>query len=1086
MSLNIVVRYPTGREDHVAVGKGRFVVGSSKDCDIVVSDSSVDSRHLVIKATGGVLEVENATEENTVWLNEEPISGRSPFVVGDRLRIGNVGISVLEPFVPGLDETKSPDGTWKMRESINRDIRSGWQGYRRVVEKLSCFISPDEAKVASERYASGCRIFLMALCIVAVGGLAAFLLRFMQWYHAAAIIALCMRCFSNSAVLFLVGRYRMSFAGRIFLPLVQLLSALTPEIACCRYWEYNNQLADIVIFGVVFMGLPFLLGWIVDYGAGFVFEEKRTRRILRFSMLILVSFIVIGLSYLDGVVLSLPISWYWSVLAEMPFIVWCFVYKRVLSANVGIPSDSLFVAEIASRRSWKRVLCQILTFILILSSVVSTLSILGDDERHRWPRSDSDVLWTDAATKEEAWFWEDRGRYFKISDLESNKIFQLPVSDLEVHATSNEWAEAYSKYKNDRDTSSLTNSLYELTKSIYSKKKSRFSYEHRVLPDENTPEYERFKYKRVQACENFVLSDIATNICALVSAVSNNAEDKVSYEALCELLSDYRVEPSDYVAFAGNLGTNSVCVVCDAIERHRQFGAKSPYWYAARLSIGIESFTRERVKENHRQTVRCKTGILLIIVLTALGSIILYRRGADSVVGFWLGVALLWNAIMLAGMAAGYDSGVPTCVLDAIWREALMNPGYSLLACCLVMVRLVRYFSYVAVFSQSVLFIIICWPMLKSVGVWKRRWVFLGKILLVTGLMGALGALCFIFVPSALVVRVIIVLILGIWGWMLRRKRGEFTEIPRLGFLFFAGWFSVEVSMLIFPAWIGSGIEHVTITEWLSSTILMPIFGEIELGMLFCSILPILVLACWFFLFLKQKFLNVLSLGGIMVVLAAFVLPLVLRLFDIADYIKDSTFDNMFVSRSGMRIISAIVIVTIAPGTIRFLHKACRRFFMRNVYRMEQNVATAIEKIFDESSNKVESIFNVLSSVNITSFVFYERVSRDDFRCIVSGNWAEKVPETLSLSEQLRGRLGESHELVDFNQLPYRLELFFLSFELWRLHLATNGALLLPICLGTSVRGLLFVGTRNAVDMPTDSSLVGCINSFGLSSITPR
>lgn len=44
--MNIVVQYPTGRKDYASVADGCTVVGSDKDCDIVISDSSIEKQHL--------------------------------------------------------------------------------------------------------------------------------------------------------------------------------------------------------------------------------------------------------------------------------------------------------------------------------------------------------------------------------------------------------------------------------------------------------------------------------------------------------------------------------------------------------------------------------------------------------------------------------------------------------------------------------------------------------------------------------------------------------------------------------------------------------------------------------------------------------------------------------------------------------------------------------------------------------------------------------------------------------------------------------------------------------------------------------
>ena len=478
-------------------------------------------------------------------------------------------------------------------------------------------------------------------------------------------------------------------------------------------------------------------------------------------------------------------------------------------------------------------------------------------------------------------------------------------------------------------------------------------------------------------------------------------------------------------------------------------------------------------------------------MFAALGAIILWRRGADSVIGFLIGLTLLANVGFVAESAARLSSEDPNYMQFAIWRGTFINPIYSLLAGWLSAVRSLNVLSIVpASLAQSVLFVILCWPTMQSTGIWKRRWIFVGKTALAFGVACFTGAVTGLLSPyiggvTDAVLRVLVLLVLGTWGWALRWKRRQFTEIPRLGFLFFLGWLVWEVAFTTFMAWSGNSLFKASGEEWLLVDLRMPLFGQCELGMLICGGLPVCALACWVLLFVRQKFLNVLSFGSIMVILAAFALPVTIQLFDFSDYIISAA-DNFFVSRSGMRIILAVVAVAVAPRVTKMLRKVFRYVCMHDVYKMEQDVAAALEKVFDESAEKSESICKVLSCVKINSFVFYERVTRDEFRRIGFKNWAEGVPEMMSMSTRLRQRLGTKRELLDFSQLPYSSEWFFESFELWRLHLLTNGALMLPICLGTSVRGLLFVGARDVVDIPTDRSLVGSINSFGLSSMTPR
>ena len=1091
--MNIVVQYPTGRKDYASVAEGCTVVGSDKDCDIVIADGSIEKLHLKLFSDGKALEVENISS-CAAWLNEDPLMERAPLVFGDILRIGGITITLQEPFVFGADKTKSPDGVRKMRKSIGRDVRAGWLGYRRVMEKLSSFISVDEAKIAADCYKSGLRAFFFVFAVVFVGNLAASLLQFEQWYKTSAVLMLCVQFFANAAILLLVGRFRMSFAGRILWPVImlsQLCSGVSPASACNDYWD------DTVLLLGGIIGVVILVGWLVDYGAGFVFEETKKRRAMRFSALLLISVSLIGLNYTIERFDPQPVAWYWSILAELPCLIWLFIYKRVLSTNVDIPFDSLFVAEIASRRAWKRVLWQCLAIVLLVPLAIGVLSLLGENERHQWPADNQDVLWTDENTKSEAWFWENRGRFFKKSDLDANSIFQIPFELLERRASTNEWSQAVNKYEMGLLCGGANSLAYfndAVTQKIGEWKRRKFLEGHPDIPDEGTSEFAKLNAVYQSSCCNFVLSDFATNVCALVHAITTIEGNHVAYTNLCELLSAYRVTSSNFVAFAQNLGTNSICVICDSKLRHPEYAKGDSYVYSAGLQIGILSYTRERIEELQAMSASRKLGLPLVFVLTALAVLVLYRRGSDSPVGLWLGLMLFMSAATMVERASGFVDGIPEYVKYSIWSEAFENPMASLAAGCLSMTMAgQKVAEWLGALALAVLFVLLCWPTVRTDGKRKRWAVFVGKVVSVLVLLVVVLWLvegC--WTSSYLVRRVILILILGFFGWILRLKRRQYTEIPHLGFLFFIGWLIAEIANAVYEVWQGYGAAPISehdivclIYEWLRTDVTLSMFNlNVQIGGLLMSVLPVLALLCWGWVFIKQRFLNVLTLSGVMLILVVFALPLATRL--IGESLASVRSDNVFVSKSGMRIISAVIFVIVVPGLARFFRKLCRRVFMRKVYRMEQDVAVAIEKVFDESMNTGESIYKVLSCMRISSFTFYERVSKDGFRSVVSRNWARRTPEMLSLSGELRQQLGNNHELVEFTSIPYRPELFFVSFELWRLHLGTGGALMLPICLGMSVRGLLFVGAENIADMPTDNMLMTRINSIGLSAVTPR
>ena len=1086
--MTLLIRYQSGKEDIVPIMEAETIVGFSSTCDIVISDSTVEGRQLKILVQGGTLEIENLAKKTAIWLNDQPVDGRAPFVSGDVVRVGRVVITAQGVARDADNLTKSSDGIrgaiWK---SINRDVRVGWLGYRRVMEKLASFVSTNEAQQASECYEAGRRVFFRTLAILFAGGLLTILLERAQWFVSSAILALCLEFFANFSVLLLVARYRMSFAGRIIYPLILISQMpLFAEESCDIYWD-NAYLVSLFVI-LLFL----LIGWMVDCGAAFIHEKNRSRRRMRYLLLLLTSCFIVGLAYVMEQGEPTPLRWYWTILAESPCVIWGFAYRWFCKTNIS--ADSQFVAEIASRRGWKRLLYQILAFVLLAFPILGVLALLGDDERHQWPNNDPDVLWTDEGTKDEAWFWGDRGRYLKISDLDSARFYQIPISHLIKDATTNEFMQVISSYAESGEDPSLTNTLYKLMSRVHEQRLCEFLSVHPDVPEENTPEFARFSEEYNLACKNFQLSEFAVDLCKIVCSVSTNSHDAAAYEKLCNRLGEYRATSTNHVQFASMLGTPSVCVVCDSVKCRPEYGKAETYIYFADFQIGVEPFTREKVSNDHVDRAKRETGILPLFVLAALAVMILYRRGADSAVGFWLGVGLFSNVLGLAEWVAGFTDGIPDHVKYALWHGAFSSPLSALSAVWLSVVMSVKVvFAWLGYLSQSVLFVILCWPTIHATTEWKRRWIFVGKTILALAVGCTIGGIVGWFMgPSILVVRAVVVVSLCGWGWWLRKSRRSYTEIPQLGWGFFWGWLATELAIGVFASWIGvdfggaSG-EYLSgkISSCLSAGVVLPWCGvKVETGGALCAILSILVMASWLWLFLKQRFLNAISIGGMTAMLVVFALPFASTL--LRDFLPRSVQDNVFISSAGAQLISAIACGVLFPAIVRMGRKLIRRVFMHDVYKMEQNVASAIEKVFDESMDTKDSIANVLSCMKISSFAFYERETMDNFRAILSRNWPVCLPESLSVSGMLRGLLGSCHEVIDFAQLPYRPEYFFASFELWRIHLKTEGALLLPICLGTSVRGLLFVKGEKEVSIPTAPTLVDSLNSFGLSEVTPR
>lgn len=71
------------------VPPGGGVVGRSRDCDVIVDDSSVSRRHAELRPSGDGWTVEDLQSTNGVRVNGRAVHGSHPLLSGDRLELGS-------------------------------------------------------------------------------------------------------------------------------------------------------------------------------------------------------------------------------------------------------------------------------------------------------------------------------------------------------------------------------------------------------------------------------------------------------------------------------------------------------------------------------------------------------------------------------------------------------------------------------------------------------------------------------------------------------------------------------------------------------------------------------------------------------------------------------------------------------------------------------------------------------------------------------------------------------------------------------------------------------------------------------------
>lgn len=78
----------------LAVPASGAVLGRSRDCDVVLSDSNVSRRHAEIRPSGSAWVIEDLGSTNGVRVNGREISTPTPITAGDRIELGTAIVSL--------------------------------------------------------------------------------------------------------------------------------------------------------------------------------------------------------------------------------------------------------------------------------------------------------------------------------------------------------------------------------------------------------------------------------------------------------------------------------------------------------------------------------------------------------------------------------------------------------------------------------------------------------------------------------------------------------------------------------------------------------------------------------------------------------------------------------------------------------------------------------------------------------------------------------------------------------------------------------------------------------------------------------
>lgn len=1000
--LRLVVRVNNSHEVSYPLELGSYTLGSNSSCMIRLEGSDIEDIHAALSiSTSHGFSVENLAQKNPILRDGVPVEGKQVLGAGEVLTLGSYEIRLkeLEPPV----ETAVLNVSAGARDFVKKlliQLRRGLPGYDDLLEQLAPIVSPTEARTAQHAVRQGTRALMWSLILLTVLQLGSALLPAGDPNLSGLLYDLAGAGFL-AASLFLVSYYRVNIAGRTLIPLLWFLRFCEPPMG--DWYAYPHFL-----WVVGDLSVALAVGLLIDFGAS---SEPGRRLIpLRRVCLVLMGLLAIrdaiveskwmdgwqlGLSFAAGI-LCILWSWWPGPWLER---------QSKLQRSEGILDEEL--VRLIGMRRWSRVaLGRIFAVALGILPALLFFHSFQIKARLTWPESGQGAILTRASGgDQQVWFWKQKGRLLQPSDLDDPGLY---------------------------------------------------GFLHLEVPEDRRKQIE-----------------------TLAQNLYEDATDHASYQQLEKSLAPYDVDAERLEKIFSNLS-----LVPDKHQQSlyyleaRRLRPQGPFvtdqWiYSGRDQLfanwqQFEGYTKDEI-ENRESNSAFRRFVL--IACGVLGLMVLWRRGGDWGLAFWLGVWLIGAATM---GAYRYSLLFIPAVVRELWERALINPGYNLLLNLFLavdLITMVNLFLFAAFLPCAAVWSWICWPTDSSY--WRQRisWssmlsgrlylpVLVLKTLTVTALMSFIfwgGALLIIsLTPEAdwsndlafLVASILFVTISFLVGYQRKRR--------------------LEGGMLKPLDW-GSGLLFLIIQPLILLTTPELALRSVALRTLGFTLISVFVIIM-LLLVVKRGFLRLFTIHDASVIITAFTILLVFKLSEeLFEVLIRDLSQGVRIPDYGANVLGLSASFLVIPPIHRRIERLLlylsfarittkpRLTFTFPLDSIERKIDRTLELLLDtRNPHSVGQVRKALSACGVKQYAFFARRRKLAFESSVLCLETDP-PDQLYISRMLLKFFEKKQSLIDLERLAFDPKLVFVQFEIERLRRAIPARYLLPILLGGSVRGLLFV-----------------------------
>lgn len=1018
----LVIHHPDGREDSHVLSFGQYHVGRAVECEIRIPDGRVAPSHVMIFVEECETFVVNLQAADSVTLNGEPLSSRAKMDVGDELVVSGHRMRLEHVNLRGDGQEVSPDGLASVEKSASHDLHLGWMGYRRLLHRISPFVSPSEAEMAEAAYSRGMLLLASVTAFIFLTSLIALWFERSGSFTASAVTMDLAGALGIVGPLVLAGVFRVGFAGRILLPAGAAVSFVD---APASSWD---AMATTYTSGyLILLPLLFFLGWGIDYGAFCAATDPR--RYKRALVLVIIGFLWIALAFLQ-VHLELGSHFpYFTAAAGLVCIVWpCWPAPSLRRRCALASPDVVSLVRIAWSRWGRWAGGRLISIPLLVMPVILFLGALGLKDRIAWPDGINALISHDSENVEYSWFWYERGRYLEMSDFVREAIYQVPLASF---ASTNDWI-------------SFTSGISE-----------------RIVLLQTDPTNATAFIDLQNALDPYL---IASNAASAFRRLREPAA--AIYYLDSKQTRPTRVAHRGYTIYRAREDLWVFAHSRQAIERLAA-GCKAAAWPIAMLTLlGALVLWRRGGDSSLGRWI----GVWMIAQSTGL----LRASAAEFIlpsVNYHL-----WRESLNNPLAAVLHSWVAS--LDSLQYVLIV---LGLVAQSLVWVRLCwprlgppleSAWGRAGVLTGKVL-LVAAIPVLLSV-----------LIGIVAASFGAYdsgadpltGNLVFLFQQGTTVALLVVV------GWIMRRKRRMHTEVPHLGGLFAVAIVAAVASTLMpipmFPydqnAWAWIGLKYEAPVEWLPSLSVI------------CAGLAIMAGCCFVIAMIRRNVLHLLNATDLAAGMMAVVLPALFEWAEnLVQTALQGTILLSSVGTQIMSIAIVVLVLAPSWRLLNRIVKLLTvRDLRRMEGDVEKTLEQLIES--SDAIDMRDEISQALHRMGIAAYAFYRRRAGGRFELQMSRDWPTKLPSTMEMSRSLMTFLGRRQALVDYERVAFEWSFFFRACEMYRLEKMTRYRYLLPVCLGPSVRGLLITPDDRKTHAHPSPFVVESMNTMGLVALSER